>query len=279
MELRPITPSGRAERPLTSMTSGRMASERAMWAPEAAPAAMMRLGSTPRIVWLWRSQSTAIWASTMASSGLDWCFEATRYSMATAKLVYFGKIDFGVGGKPLDNLLVLSFVHEGRGWKYDTAEFVNLNALPDVRKQLQTGDMKYVDGEAFLPDGKRPSQPIVVNRAKYIAKVYTYCPGREVRVSVNSISKHRFQDIQRSEIIIGGAKDGRNDIWYSIKDLPGYKGKDPLTIRVYLFSQINKVLPVKVFQYQVEKGKTPNPTGSSTFTVDAAASRRVLQGK
>ena len=199
-----------------------------------------------------------------------------RSKGVTAKLVYFGKIDFGVGGKPKDNLLVLSYVHEGRGWKYDSAEFVNLNALPDVRGQLLSGNLDYIDGKAFLPDGKRPARPIVVNRAKYIAKVYTYCPGREVQVSVNRVSRHRFQDIQHSEVILGGAKDGRNEIWFSIKDLPDYKGKDPLTIRVYLFSQKPGVQPVKVFQYQIEAGQVPKNSLSTSFNVDAATGRKVL---
>lgn len=194
----------------------------------------------------------------------------------TAKLVYFGKVDFEVGGKPTDNLLVLSFVHEGNGWKYDTAEYVNLSKLKDVRKQIQSGKLDYVDGAAFVPDGKRPPQPIVVKRAKYIAKVYTFCPGREVQVSVNRISRHRFQDIMRSEVVIGGAKDGRNDIWFSIRDLPGYKGDDPITIRVYLFSQVNGVKPVKVFQYQTKKGEKPKSSGSTFFNVDAATAREVL---
>ena len=132
-----------------------------------------------------------------------------------------------------------------------------------------------MDGEAFLPDGKRPVRPIVVNQAKYIAKVYAYCPGREVKVSVNRVSRHRFQDIAHSEVVIGGAKDGRNEIWFSVKDLPGYKGKDPLTVRVYLFSQKQGVKPVKVFQYQVEQGQVPKASMSTSFQVDPAMGRKV----
>lgn len=194
----------------------------------------------------------------------------------TAKLVYFGKVDFGVGGQPTDNLLVLNFVFEGRGWKYDNAEFVNLSGLKDVRKQLLAGNLSYVDGEAFIPDGKRPQKPIVVRRAKYIAKVYAYCPGREVVVSVNSLSKHRFQDTQQAEVIIGGGRDGANSIWFSIKDLPGYKGDDPLAVRVYVFSQIDKVKPVMVYRYQIKKGEKPRPITSARFVIDSATAAKVL---
>ncbi len=199
-----------------------------------------------------------------------------RSKGVTAKAVYFGEIDFGVGGKPTDNLLVLSYVHEGRSWKYDSAEFVNLSSLKDVRTQLQAKNYTYIDGAAFMPNGVRPIKPIVVARAKYITKVYTYCPGREVKVSVNKISKHRFQDIQRAEVVAGGARDGMNRLTYTIKNLPGYSGDDPITIRVYLFSQIKGVKPVNVFQYQTKKGEKPKAQGSVTFNVSAAIGRRIL---
>lgn len=199
-----------------------------------------------------------------------------RSKGVTAKLVYFGKVDFGVGRTPLDSLLVLSFLYEGKGWKYDSAEFINLSGLKEVLTQLQSGNYAYIDGEAFLPDGKRPLKPIVIQRAKYIAKVYAYCPGREVRVTVNRISKHRFQDTQQSEVVIGGARDGMNQIRYFIKDLPGYKGDDPLTIRVYIFSQINGVKPVKVYQYQTAKGEKPKLTDSGMFNVSAADAKKIL---
>lgn len=64
----------------------------------------------------------------------------------TAKAAYFGKIDFGVGGEPSDNLLVLSFIKSGNRYLYDKADFVNLTALPDVREELAAGDMTYLKG-------------------------------------------------------------------------------------------------------------------------------------
>ena len=199
-----------------------------------------------------------------------------RSKGATAKLVYFGKVNFGIGGEPSDNLFVLSFVHDGPGWKYDTAEFVNLGGLKDVRAQLKAGKLSYVDGEAFLPSGVKPRTPIVVRQPKYIAKVYTFCPGREVRVTMNKVSSHRFQDTQQSEVVIGGARDGINEIRYTIKNLPGYKGDDPMTIRIYIFSQINGVKPVKVFEYQTVKGEKPKLSSKEMFRIDPADGEKVL---
>ncbi len=199
-----------------------------------------------------------------------------RSKGVTAKLVCFGKVDFGVGGQPSDNLLVLNYLHEGGRWKYDNAEFINLSALKDVRSQLLAGKLDYVDGAAFIPDGKKPKKPIVVGKAKYIAKVYAYCPGREVQVSINSLSKHRFQNAERAEVIIGGGRDGVNSIWFSIKDLPDYKGDEPLTVRVYVFSQIPGVKPVMVFRYQTKKGEKPKFSSSEKFMIDATTAAKIL---
>ncbi len=194
----------------------------------------------------------------------------------TAKSVYFGRVDFGAGGGPADNLLVLSFVYEGRGWKFDTAEFINLDNLKDVRAQITAGNLEYVDNQDFLPTGIKPAIPDAVPRAKYIAKVYSYCPGREVKVRVNNISKHRFQDNQESEVIIGGARDGLNQLSYEIRDLPGYKGSEALTLRIYLMSQVQGVKPVKVYQYQTVQGERPKASGSATFRVNPETGASIL---
>jgi len=173
---------------------------------------------------------------------------------ATATATYFGKVNFGVGGEPTDNLLVLHFVGEGAAWKYNGAEFISLTALPDVRKQLQQGNYTYVKQDAFKSTGVVPKAAWPVARVQYIAKVYAFCPGREVKVKVNKLSDHRFQNDRRAEVVIGGAKDGLNSIQLSIKDLPGSKGGDAMTVRVYLMSQVKGVKPIKVFEYQVAAG-------------------------
>ena len=186
----------------------------------------------------------------------------------TAKMVYFGPVDFGVGGKPPNNLLVLSFVKEGNRWKYDTADYLNLASLPDARRQLEAGNYAHLKKPEFLPAGT-VEQPQVILRGpvKYIAKTYVYCPGREVRVMVNGISRHLYQNTKESEVIIGGARDGVNEIQFTVKNLPGGQGSEPLAIRVYLMSQVKGVKPFKVFQYQVEEKGAVEPAGTKNFVV------------
>ena len=197
----------------------------------------------------------------------------------TAKASYFGKIDFGVGGAPSENLLVLSFVRGAGGWLYDRADFVNLSALPEVRKELAAGELKYLkETPEARPSGVVPPVPIEARPAKYIAKVYVFCPGREVRVQVNKISQHRFANAKEAEVVIGGALDGPNEVQYAIRKLDGGTGREAMTIRVYLMSETPGVKPIKVYEYQLPEGASPQPFGTGQFVVVAATVAR-LAGK
>lgn len=203
-----------------------------------------------------------------------------KQSGPTAKAVYFGKIDFAVDGSPSDNLLVVSFINEGGRWKYDTADFINLGGLPEVRRELAGGNAKYVEEtKAFLPDGMVPPLPPQVGPAKYIAKVYAFCPGREVQVQVNKLSRHSFLNTKQAEIVIGGAKDGPNEIQFTIRKAEGGKGDEALAIRVYLMSEVPGTMPIKAFEYLVNEGDKPKDFGSGTFVVDAATAVRLLGGR
>ena len=199
-------------------------------------------------------------------------FLEAKEKAGTAKASYFGKIDFSVGGDPTDNLLVLSFVKGSVGWLYDRADYVNLAALPAVRKELAAGNLKYLkETPECQPTGEIPVTPISAQPAKYVAKVYVFCPGREVKVQINKISRHRFANAKEAEIVIGGAVDGSNEIQYSVKKLDGGTGKEVMTVRVYLMSETEGVKPLKAFEYQVAAGESVKPFGTENFVVDAAA--------
>lgn len=203
-------------------------------------------------------------------------FLEAKQKGATAKASYFGKIDFGVGGEPTENLIVLSFVKGSGGWFYDRADYVNLVALPEVRKELAAGSLKYLnETPEAQPSGTVPPTPIQANPAKYIAKVYVFCPGREVEVQVNKISRHRFANAKEAQIVIGGAKDGLNEVQYSVKKLEGGTGKEVMTIRVYMMSEVAGAKPLKTFEYQIAAGEKPKPFDTGTFVVDATTVAKI----
>jgi len=196
----------------------------------------------------------------------------------TAKASYFGKIDFGVDGAPTDNLIVLSFLQEGDAWRYDRADFVNLAVLPEVRKELSEGNLHYLEETPEArPTGLVPFIPALAPVAKYIAKVYVFCPGREVQVQVNKISIHKFANAKEAEVVIGGAIDGPNEVQFAVKKLDGGTGKEALTIRVYLMSEVQGVQPIKAFEYQVQPEGGVQPFGTKNFNIDAAMVAKLMK--
>lgn len=206
-------------------------------------------------------------------------FLEARQKGATAKASYFGKIDFGIEGAPTDNLLVLSFVQEGGGWKYDRADFVNLAILPAVRGELAAGNLRYLEETPEArPSGVVPPVPLAAPTAKYIAKVYVFCPGREVEVQINKISRHKFANAKEAETVVGGAIDGPNEVQFTVKKLEGGTGKEAMTIRVYLMSETEGVKPIKAFEYQIQPDGVPKAVDTRTFQVDAATAAK-LKGK
>lgn len=203
-------------------------------------------------------------------------FLEAKQNGATAKASYFGRIDFGIGGEPSDNLLILSFIKGAGGWLYDRADFVNLVALPAVEKELAAGNLKYLrETPETQPSGVVPPTPLAARPAKYVAKVYVFCPGREVRVQINKLSQHRFANAKEAEVVIGGAVDGPNEVQYTVKNLEGSSGKEALTIRVYLRAEVEGVEPLKIFQYQVNEGEAAKGFGTGTFNVDAAVVAKI----
>ena len=204
-------------------------------------------------------------------------FLEAKQNGPTATAAYFGKIDFGVGGNPTENLLVLAFVTENGDWLYDRADFVNLEALPEVRRELAAGDLKYLkETPEAQPSGKMPPLPLEAPPTKYIAKVYVFSQGREVKVQINKISQHRFANTKEAEIVIGGALDGPNEVQYAISKLPGGTGTEALTIRVYLLSQVEGIKPIKAFEYQVLENQTPKAFATSSFDVDATMVAKLM---
>lgn len=196
---------------------------------------------------------------------------------ATAKAAYYGKVDFGVGGDPPNNILLLSFVAEGGRWKYDRADFVNLVALPEVRKELDKNDLSYLrETPEFQASGVVPPTPPAVAAAKYIAKVYVFCPGREVQVQVNQVSRHRFANAKEAEVVVGGAKDANNDVVFRVTPLKGGTGKEAFVVRVYLMSEIQGTKPIIAYEYKVQEGGVVKPFQKGKFIVDPATAKKLV---
>lgn len=190
-----------------------------------------------------------------APGGLKCIVAASKDNTAT--LAYFGKIDFGIGGEPQDNILVLDFIKEAGVWKYDSARFFALDGLKDFRKQLASGDYSELDKhDGLWPNGRQPEVPRLCQPPKYIAKIFIDAPGRKVTANIGNASLHELQDIRKAEIISGGLQDGKTALNLKIQNLE-QQPQGHLTVGIFLMPEIVGQLPAKVYEQYWPKGQTP----------------------
>jgi len=185
----------------------------------------------------------------------------SRESGVNAKGIFFGKIDFNIGGVPKNNVMVVSYKKENGQWRFVKGEYINLERIPEVREQIENKDYTYFDQPEFQPsEYKRKNSVQVLKQVPIIAKVYAYCPNREAKVVCHNVSNRLFQNPKASEVIIGGAKPGKNQVKISINTLPGGLKNEPMTVRVYLLSQVEGVKPIKAYEYLVKEGEQVKQT-------------------
>lgn len=67
--------------------------------------------------------------------------------------------------------------------------------------------------------------------------------------------------------MIGGARNGLNEVSFSTRALKGSTGKEALSIRIYLMSTIKGVKPLKMYEYQIKEGEAVKPFGTGHFVI------------
>ncbi|MCE9519339.1 MAG: hypothetical protein K8R87_07290 [Verrucomicrobia bacterium] len=146
---------------------------------------------------------------------------------ATAKAIYFGKIDVGIpdSGEIPENLLLLNFINEAGQWKFDTLRLMNLASAPDVRASLKNGGAAGIlKSPEFSPDGVLPTtaKPCLV--PDHIAALQIASLGYATAATVNGFPLPVVADAAEQHIIIGGLKDGENTLKLEIKPTPVAEG-------------------------------------------------------
>jgi hypothetical protein len=142
---------------------------------------------------------------------------------ATAQLVYYGKADFGIGIEPEeipDGLLLLMFVKEKSGWKFNTSRFMSLAESEDIAKRAKGGDFSFLDAPELQPPGNVPPLPKLCPIPELVGYVEIVSFGYETQLTVNSRSEHTVIDNVQSGLIIGGLKVGVNPIKVEVRPLP-----------------------------------------------------------
>lgn len=180
----------------------------------------------------------------------------------TANLFYFGKVDLGLGVPPSeipDSLLILKFVRESTGWKFDTTQLMNLGSAPDIQAALKNGGRAtFLDDPALAPTGQVPPVPKACPSPDRIAVLQIASFGYTTRTAVNGFDVATVQDNAEEHLVIGGLKNGDNPLTVETKQTPVPDGAErSLEINAIILTGEQKRPTIQVFSWKADKHPVP----------------------
>lgn len=177
----------------------------------------------------------------------------------TAQLVFFGRIDLGLEVEEVpDNILVLRYIKDPEGWRFDTSRLVNLAGVPDLRASLQQGAAPdFLNEPEFTPPGKAPPVPPVCKPPQYMAAFQIESVGYETKVRINGFDYPPVRDVGINQLIIGGLNRGENALEMAIKPTELAEGEErSLEISVMVVRD-PKQPPTPVYRWRTTDTQPP----------------------
>ena len=171
----------------------------------------------------------------------------------TAHLIYFGKVDLGLGVAAdtiPNNLLALKFFNENGVWKFDSSKFINLNDSPDIREACERGNPEFLKHPPFNPPGVLPAIPKPCGKPEKVGALRIEAMGYEVTAHINGYSYPTVIDNATQEVIIGGLARGDTELTLDIKALPVPQGEERvLNVQAMMGTRDPKHPMIKVFDW------------------------------
>jgi hypothetical protein len=190
-------------------------------------------------------------------------FLQTRVVGDTAHAAYFGKVDLGLmePSEIPDNILILKFVKEPGGWKFDTSRLLNLAGSPEIRASLQNGGTPaMLDDPSIAPDGVVPptARPCPVPDRIGVLQIVSF--GYATKATVNGFDTCMVQDNAEEHIIIGGLRNGENPLLLEVRELEIPEGEERhLEINALVLTGDEKKPTIQVFGWKPEGKSLAEP--------------------
>ena len=181
----------------------------------------------------------------------------------TAHAAYFGKVDLGLvdASEIPDNILILKFVKEATGWKFDTSRLLNLSGSPEIRITLQNGaTTPFLDDPAFAPDGQIPAtaKPCPIPDRIGVLQVASF--GYTTKATVNGFEVATVQDNAEEHLIIGGLRNGENPLILEAKELPVPDGEERhIQVNALVLTEDQKKPTIRVFEWKSDGKDLKDP--------------------
>lgn len=181
----------------------------------------------------------------------------------TAHLLYFGKVDLGGGdtSKLPESVLMLKFFKEGNQWKFDSTKILKLDEQPEILKQIRAGGaLTFLDYPQFTPPGVAPAIPALCQVPDNMTGCTLQSYGYETKMVINGFDYPAVEDNAEKVFVIGGLKNGANQVTLSIKPTEIPEGEERL-LQLDFFVLTGKPgkPPVRVYHYQTKDANVTNP--------------------
>ena len=136
-------------------------------------------------------------------------------SGAAARLVYFGRVDFGFveGEITPENPLMLHFLNEDGAWKFNTLQYVNLGSDEALKRDIRAGGRRWLERDDFLLDPNPPELPKSCPEPYQVATISVLAEGCRAEIEINhGLHKERIENTSSEHVIIGGLRKGANKL-------------------------------------------------------------------
>jgi len=161
----------------------------------------------------------------------------------TAHLVYFGRVDFGLGGavggdgQENESLFFLHFVREESGWKFDLTRVIDLAEEPAMRGQARAGDARFLADLGLRPAGRIPAVPALCEVPDHIALLRVRAEGCRAFIRVNGWLYPPTDGGSEEHVVIGGLAEGRNELMMVVEplELEGGQEERLLSVEVVVY--------------------------------------------
>jgi hypothetical protein len=191
-----------------------------------------------------------------------------------ARLSFYGKIDFGIPGEAApDNALVIWFLREGETWKYNTIQYANLSADPELKLRVAQGDTTFLRQPEFELPSTAPAVPTPCEAPYHVASLGVVARGCRATITVNGASEEIFDSVAARRVVIGGLRKGPNKVRISLTPASGVAvDKVQLSVEITVASGQPGKPEARIFEWKYEPGKSTMPHeailwGASKVTV------------
>ena len=192
-----------------------------------------------------------------------------------ARLVYFGRVDFGFveGEITPENPLMLHFLKEDGAWKFNTLQYINLGSDDDLKREIRAGGRMWLERDDFLLDSTPPEPPRSCPEPYQVATISVLAVGCRAEVELNSgLHRETVENTSAEHVIIGGLRKGANKITVRPTLRPlGYPGPPRLEIIVMARTGNPERPTARLLNWKIPAGTWKESYDLSVWLKSAAA--------